>query len=269
MKSDQGGLTSRPASPVAHTRTRAAKLPGWHTAIGVFWEGFEMNETQKTTSIAAALAKAQAEMGPALKDSENPHFKSRYADLASVMDACLPALNKYGIAVVQPFVTDELNGKCVKTVLLHDSGETLECAVPLILGKNDMQGLGSAMTYARRYGLMCMAGIAPEDDDGNAAAQSQRAGLPLATSLGDAWRDAVTDALPPNATPRQTAEAFAKAICADFKDKGPKALETRWEKHKRMFEQLQARFPDLADDVTDAYENRRNELMDPVQLPIA
>ena len=123
------------------------------------------------TTIAAALAKAQQAMGKALKQSNNPHFRSKYADLGNVMDACLPALNAHGIAVIQPVVMTE-HGNAVRTTLIHESGESLSCDVPLLLGKNDMQGLGSAITYARRYGLMSMAGIAPEDDDGNAAVQS-------------------------------------------------------------------------------------------------
>lgn len=122
-------------------------------------------------NIFAALAAAQMQMGKALKDSSNPAFKSKYADLASVMDACMAALNGNGIAVFQPTVDDE-GGRYVKTILAHVSGETLECRVPLIVQKNDMQGYGSAVTYARRYGLMSMAGIAPEDDDGNAAAKA-------------------------------------------------------------------------------------------------
>jgi len=122
-------------------------------------------------TIAGALAKAQAEMGKALKQNTNPAFRSKYADLGSVMDACLPALNRHGIAVVQPTIDDDA-GRYVETVLLHESGETLRCRVPLIVQKNDMQGYGSAVTYARRYGLMCMAGIAPEDDDGNDAAKA-------------------------------------------------------------------------------------------------
>lgn len=123
-------------------------------------------------SVAAALAMAQAQMGKALKSANNPHFRSKYADLASVMDACLPALNANGIAVVQPTVDDE-SGRYVETILLHGETDTeLKCRVPLIVQKNDMQGYGSAVTYARRYGLMSMAGIAPEDDDGNAAAKA-------------------------------------------------------------------------------------------------
>jgi len=129
------------------------------------------NATAVHAGIAAALAAAQAEMGKALKQSANPAFRSKYADLGNVMDACLPALNRHGIAVIQPTGADE-DGRFVETVLLHATGEKLSCRVPLILGKNDMQGFGSAVTYARRYGLMCMAGIAPEDDDGNAAAAS-------------------------------------------------------------------------------------------------
>lgn len=140
-----------------------------------------MNATvDKTASATAvhkglysALAAAQAAMGPALKDSVNPAFKSKYADLASVMAACLPALNANGIAVIQPPYQDDAGARFVKTIFIHgETGETAECAVPLIVAKNDMQGYGSAVTYARRYGLMSMAGIAPEDDDGNAAAKA-------------------------------------------------------------------------------------------------
>lgn len=133
-----------------------------------------MNEIVKIAQhkgIYHALAAAQAQMGKAIKDASNPAFRSKYADLASVMDACLPALNANGVAVYQPTIDDE-TGRFVETILAHESGETIKCRVPLIVQKNDMQGYGSAVTYARRYGLMCMAGIAPEDDDGNAAAKA-------------------------------------------------------------------------------------------------
>ena len=132
-----------------------------------------MNDQTKIAvkGIYHALAAAQMEMGPALKDSTNPAFKSKYADLASVMAACLPALNKHGICVLQP-ICDEDGKRYVKTILAHETGDQVECRVELIVGKNDMQGYGSAVTYARRYGLMAMAGIAPEDDDGNAAARA-------------------------------------------------------------------------------------------------
>ena len=128
---------------------------------------------EKHKGLYEALAAAQMEMGPALKDAKNEAFKRDgrplgYATLQSAIEACLPALNAHGIAVLQPPV--EIDGaRYVKTILAHEGGELAECLVPLIIGKNDMQGYGSAVTYARRYGLMAMAGIAPDDDDGNAA----------------------------------------------------------------------------------------------------
>jgi hypothetical protein len=154
---------------------------------------YGMEKMTDHKNIYAALASAQMQMGKAIKDSANPAFKSKYADLASVMEACMGALNANGIAVYQPTVDDE-GGRYVKTILAHTSGETLECRVPLIIQKNDMQGYGSAVTYARRYGLMGMAGIAPEDDDGNAAAKAapvteERPGKPkadIAKAIGEA-----------------------------------------------------------------------------------
>ena len=124
------------------------------------------------TSIASALVAAQQVMEGAKKSSKNPHFKKNYADLSSVFDACLPALNANGIAVIQPTIDCD-DGRFVETILIHgETGQELKCRVPLIVQKNDMQGYGSAVTYARRYGLMSMAGIAPEDDDGHAAAKA-------------------------------------------------------------------------------------------------
>ncbi len=143
-------------------------------------------------NIATALAAAQAEMGKALKQANNQHFRNKYADLGNVMDACLPALNKHGIALIQPTGEDEV-GRYVETCLVHLSGETLRCRVPLIVQKNDMQGYGSAVTYARRYGLMCMAGIAPEDDDGNAAAKAAPAKNERTTGSGQRQKSSVPE----------------------------------------------------------------------------
>ena len=119
-------------------------------------------------SIAAALAAAQSKMEKAVKGAFNDFTKKHYSDLTSVSAACLPHLNEEGISVIQPVVTvgETLT---VQTIFMHGaSGETLETSLPLILGKRDMQSLGSAITYARRYGLLCMSGVCPvgEDDDG-------------------------------------------------------------------------------------------------------
>ena len=122
--------------------------------------------------IASALVKAQKEFGPALKSSTNPHFKSRYADLASCVEAVIDALNNNGIFLLQKNHNCE-DGVMLETVFIHESGEMIECGIvhfPAV--KHDPQGYASALTYARRYSLMAACGIAPEDDDGNRSVQS-------------------------------------------------------------------------------------------------
>ena len=122
-------------------------------------------------SIATAFVKAQKAFGPALKTSTNPHFRSRYADLSACVEAVMDGLNNNGIALVQQ-CSESDTGVVVETVFIHESGETLSCGklhVPAV--KHDPQGYGSALTYARRYSLMAACGIAPEDDDGNAASR--------------------------------------------------------------------------------------------------
>lgn len=119
--------------------------------------------------IAKALLDAQKEMGNAKKDSTNPFFKSKYADLNSVREACLPSLNNNGISVLQPIT--HIDGKnFVKTILLHESGESMESLTEIVYSKqNDAQAQGSGITYARRYGLQSFVNIGADDDDGNAA----------------------------------------------------------------------------------------------------
>ena len=119
-------------------------------------------------SLAAALAKAQGEMEGAAKANVNPHFKSKYADLASVWDACRAPLSKHGLSILQPVKADGAK-VTVTTILAHSSGEWIEESLTMTAGQNTPQGVGSAITYGRRYGLASMVGIAPEDDDGNAA----------------------------------------------------------------------------------------------------
>lgn len=137
-----------------------------------------MTRSDQINEIAAALAKAQAEIEGAEKSRTNPAFKSQYATLADAWDACRGPLSKNGLSIVQlPTFTD---GKArVTTMLLHSSGQFIEESLDLPVSKSDAQGIGSAITYGRRYGLMAMAGIAPDDDDdGNSAGQrpSQQSG---------------------------------------------------------------------------------------------
>ena len=124
--------------------------------------------------IATAMVKAQKEFGPALKSSTNPYFTSKYADLATCVEAVIDALNNNGIALIQKCHESD-TGVNVETLLLHESGESLSCGVLHVpASKQDPQGYGSALTYARRYSLMAACGIAPEDDDGNAASRTAR-----------------------------------------------------------------------------------------------
>lgn len=121
------------------------------------------------SGIAKAFVAAQKGFAPALKSSTNPHFRSKYADLAACVEAVIDSLNSNGIALVQH--THECDGGVtVETVFLHESGETMSGGKLFVpASKNDAQGYGSALTYARRYSLQAACGIAPEDDDGNAA----------------------------------------------------------------------------------------------------
>ena len=124
--------------------------------------------------IITALLKAQAEMSNAKKNGLNPHFKSKFADLNSVREAVMPLLNENGIIVLQPMVTID-GSEYVKTVLLHESGESIESFTKILCkSQNDPQAYGSGVTYARRYGLQSLLSIGADDDDGNAAATSKQ-----------------------------------------------------------------------------------------------
>lgn len=122
--------------------------------------------------ISAALVRAQKAFGPALKTSTNPHFRSRYADLAACVDAVIDGLNNNGIMLMQN-LHESSSGVIVETVFIHESGQTISAGrLHVPASKNDPQGYGSALTYARRYSLMAACGIAPEDDDGNDACKA-------------------------------------------------------------------------------------------------
>lgn len=130
-----------------------------------------MNTEHATPELYAALAKAQLEVENASKNSANPHFRSRYADLAEVLNTVRPVLAKHGIAILQ---STEFDGACVRvtTALCHASGGAVTSTAACVPAKTDAQGIGSATTYLRRYSLAAMCGVAQEDDDGQSAAHS-------------------------------------------------------------------------------------------------
>lgn len=176
-------------------------------------------------NIASAFVKAQKAFAPALKASVNPHFKSKYVALDGCIEAVIDALNSNGIALMQPTHLDE-TGVTVETLFVHESGEVLsggKLHVPA--AKHDPQGYGSALTYARRYSLMAACGIAPEDDDGNAASRRPAADVAVSIrliqrahdieSLNAYWKAEVTKFDPKSAEYREL-KAAAAAHKASF-----------------------------------------------------
>ena len=127
-----------------------------------------MTTSVAINELAAALAKAQGEMGDALKDSDNPTYQSRYADLSAVWEACRAPLAKAEIAVVQSPSTEGAKVS-VDTWVIHRSGQWMHGCLSVTAYEDSPQAVGSAITYLRRYALQAFAGVAPADDDGEAA----------------------------------------------------------------------------------------------------
>jgi len=127
-----------------------------------------MNKSDTIAELAKALATAQGEIENASKNAANPHFRSKYADLAEVLNTVRPVMAKHGISISQ-FPAFEQGVASVETIVMHTSGEWLSGISSAPVTKQDAQGVGSAITYLRRYSLAAIAGIAQEDDDGNSA----------------------------------------------------------------------------------------------------
>lgn len=193
--------------------------------------------------LATAMAKAQAEIKAALKDSKNPHFKSSYADLTSVWDACRNALTKNGLSVIQipNFEGEEV---WLETRLLHASGESISGRYPLRPQQQTPQGYGSALTYARRYSLAAMVGVvADEDDDGNAAS---------------APRTSYSKPAPVNDTGRVRASQFVDDAVKAISTLTDEAGLTTWlTEYAAPLARLREAYPDLAKQVEGARDGQR------------
>lgn len=155
---------------VKNVQTRS-KQPRY-LKISNLLKGFIM-KSENIDQIAIALCKAQSEFKSIPKNSINPHFKNRYASLDAIIESVRPILFKNGLSIVQLPMTSEIEGHYLETMLIHVSGQWITSHTPLVMDKNNMQGMGSAITYARRYALGAILGVAPdEDDDGNHNAES-------------------------------------------------------------------------------------------------
>lgn len=193
--------------------------------------------------LAAALAKAQGVMKNAALNKVNPHFKSRYADLPAVRDAIVPALSANGIAVVQATDMDDSGRVIVETTLMHASGQWLKGRIPVVAERGGPQALGSALTYARRYGLAAMVGIAAdEDDDANTAEPAKGDSKPTTVTKGGG--DKIM------AARKAEAETFVRMFkgyvdgCADAD-----AASTQWKSNADKLKALKAEFPAMYDEL--------------------
>lgn len=132
-----------------------------------------IDASNATPELFAALANAQAEVENATKNAANPHFRSRYADLAEVLNTVRPVFTRHGLSIIQSTGFDG-DFVSVETLIAHAGGGRITSTASCHPAKTDAQGIGSATTYLRRYALAAMTGVAQEDDDGNAAAHDRR-----------------------------------------------------------------------------------------------
>jgi len=145
-----------------------------------------MTHSEQINEIAAAIAKAQGQIKGASKDANNPFFKSKYADLSSVWDACRLSLSANGLAVIQsPSAIG--TSVSVDTLLTHSSGQWIAGTVSVTAKEDTPQAIGSAITYLRRYALQSFVGVAPEDDDGNLASAKTAKVTPVAPKGYGEW----------------------------------------------------------------------------------
>lgn len=148
-----------------------------------------MKMSDSISNLAEALSKAQGQIDDATKTGVNPHFRSKYADLAAVRSVIREPLAINDIAVVQ--MPRTLNGEVeVETMLVHKSGEYISETLRLPVGKWDAHGIGSGISYARRYGLLSILALAAADDDGNEAVERAAVKLPPQTNVGPLYNEA-------------------------------------------------------------------------------
>lgn len=204
------------------------------TLSPLVWDG-------ERAPLAKALVAAQKATEAVKKASTNSHFNNKYADLAVVVEAVVPALNDAGVAVIQSPASDgTLVG--VTTVLLHESGSSVTGTLHLRPSKQDPQGVGSAITYARRYALLAMTGAAPEDDDGNAASSPRDRPEPKRTE-----------------TRAPTTAERADRLEATLKAAKPEEIDKAWGLASALLALLSVEMPDRLADLTTLYEFRRPE----------
>lgn len=179
-----------------------------------------MNKSDNISEIAKAMCQAQPKLRVAIKDSANPFFKSKYADLQNVWEACKEAIHGSGLSVVQ--IPTHIDGEpALETVLLHTSGQWVSGVYPLSPTKKDPQGVGAAITYARRYALAAVVGVVYDDDDDGETAHGRAKVTP----------DGKTATKKPKYTDEQTARAGELRQKAMNYAGGDEAYVSLWKQH--------------------------------------
>jgi len=223
--------------------------------------------------ISAALVKAQKEFGPALKTSSNPAFRnSRYADLSACVEAVIDGLNNNGIFLMQSSHMCE-DGVIVETLFIHESGEQMSAGkLHVPASKQDAQGYGSALTYARRYALMAACGIAPEDDDGNAATKNApveakppapppKAEKPPAKAEGEPGKWQITVKTKPDATPTDFINIVSEmAVVALEQAKSQADVMEIFKVNRALFDKMKAIDAECYKDLMEAFTTKKNAL---------
>lgn len=197
-----------------------------------------MELSDNINELAAALAAAQGEIENAAKDSANPFFKSKYADLGAVREVCRVPLSKNALALTQPMEIFE-GYVVITTMLIHSSGQWMRSKLSAKPAKDDVQGIGSTATYLRRYALSAMIGIASEDDDGNAASGN-------ATSNGGGNYSAPTKQF---ATGKVRKETYAKILKEINESKDNDDLAFIWQSHADDINKLKSEDPQFVQEL--------------------
>ena len=232
------------------------------------------SRSRELDKLAAALAKAQGEIEGAIKDKSNPAFRSKYADLGAVWDAIREPFSKNGLSVVQ-FPRRDGNSVEVETILLHASGQWMSGTFSVPTAKQDAHGFGSATTYARRFSLSAVCGVAPVDDDGNAAAGKANTHIPTSTHPGDFAEEARRDGLTTEtrSTYQVTKDKKAESAAKEWADLAIQTLNFAqsvadldgWSevpKNANYMDRLANNYPDQHQRVQDAIDNARLSLRD-------
>ena len=203
-----------------------------------------MRTSDQINELATALAKAQAEMKNAKLNKVNPHFKSRYADLAEIRDTVTPSLSKNGIAVVHGMERAE-TGIDVVTRLIHSSGQWVESRFPIAMDKP--QSMASGITYGRRYNLSAIANISADDDDDANAANDKPAAPPVMPSVNGT----------PGASKANSRAAYEKMIASIRNAATLRALGDWYEANVKAIDALP---PDWLDELRMEYVDKQSEL---------